>query len=277
MMPKFEACSSTCLPQSIYEFLLAPGGQDAGEPGSSSRFWEKSPGRVWRLVAEAGGGFGAGKLHGSLLFSPGGQGGFAWSNSSQVQKLHGMNGQSSRSDLEVSAAIPIIDSIAYRKILEQSIDANYSYRIPCTGIYPSVNGGSCFHEPDFFLTCSTAKSCVGAASWVDQYVYQIAFNPNIFILGQPQGGSAPHGVGGVKRGAGKGGRGQCVRVENGGYTHSSQQNTYPAAVPVYGYNRYQQGQPELHVRAVPGSNGSKGLASIRACRRLQSEETTVLW
>ncbi|CAE7563300.1 unnamed protein product [Symbiodinium natans] len=74
------------------------GGRSASN-GQSSRMLEMQASGEWSILAEAGGGFGAGSMEGRLKFSPGGRGGTAPKLDSHVFARPGHPGWSSRASL----------------------------------------------------------------------------------------------------------------------------------------------------------------------------------
>ena len=235
-----------------------------GAKGSSSRFLEQAPGESWKLIAEAGGGYGGGKLHQELLFSPGGRGGVAMSNATSACVLTGMDGQSSRSELQI-ADLPTLSwydpdhPTTFQRLSTSS-------RRPCTGKYfsPNLPEFDCSHQPDFFLACDNRSRCVGTVHSVPNLnlyaanVLEESFQLHL-VSGAPAGGTPPLGSGFVKRGAGRGGTGHCA-VTQPEFVDMRQRDRYGRFVD---HNWWYSYNPE----AGQGSPGTGGLASIRACGR----------
>ena len=230
-----------------YRIEIGKGGRgglpfEAGGEGSSSRFFQRATeSKSWQMIAEAGGGSGGGKLHTEYLFSPGGRGGEAVVfNVSRGCTLPGLDGQSSRSNLELQPKVPLP---GYG---DEGFRLKSGSRIPCTGKDGLHSGRpygwQCFQKPDFFLTCTADLHCLGAVQSVPQ---NFSSRHHQLFHGAPAGGLAPHGSGAVKRQAGRGGDGRCASLE-------------PDKVP--------DGQVLPRLFHTTGSPGVGGLASIRGCQ-----------
>ena len=208
---------------------------------------------------QACGGHGGGKLHEELLFSPGGRGGVAISNSSQACHVLGLDGQSSRSDFESppNLSYPFLDHQGQTLALSDN-----SSRTPCSGkdwlrsTMRKPYGWYCFRKPDFFLTCDPQTMfCVGAvgtALVAHPATGKFRFLSENLFRAAPAGGRAPRGIGGVKRKAGHGGNGQCAAVK-----------TRLATGPDFNSFTVRE---VTDVIGTEGAPGIRGLASIRPCQ-----------
>ena len=80
-------------------------GRRGAQSGQSSRLLEKSDRGTWHVLAEAGGGFGAGLFDENLEFSPGGQGGVAPDLKAHSSAAPGQQGQPSRANFQFSDTV----------------------------------------------------------------------------------------------------------------------------------------------------------------------------
>mmetsp|Transcript_21741 Transcript_21741/g.62831 ORF Transcript_21741/g.62831 Transcript_21741/m.62831 type:complete len:659 (-) Transcript_21741:33-2009(-) len=192
------------LPGHTYRIEVGGGGNGSwagrrAQAGFNTRFLEMVPGKPWRVLVEAGGGYGAGPIDRKLLYSPGGRGGAMWTTGAHVEGGAGGDGQSSRAELVAPQDILPPQSLVHSSKrsgrfgprdapppepgwIRQRDDFNIpsragfwmhpSARTPCDGSpnqarYGPVGipGWPCSRKPDYFLTCDKLNpmNCFGAA------------------------------------------------------------------------------------------------------------------
>ena len=223
------------------------GGRGA-ERGQSSRMLEKSDVGEWLVVAEAGGGVGAGSFDDKSQFSPGGQGGAAPDLRAHISTASGRRGQPSRSRLQLSDTILSPDALQTlpHRLFDHSMD------LACHKVAPTSRSGSEYacRDPvpydyyrslppvcmvqnarrpvardwdwDYFVSCDV--SCVGT-EWPSS----------------PSGGSAAMATGLAEQvKAGQGGNGSCPQ----------KRQSFKASL-----------------ENKPGNDGKDGLGILRHCRR----------
>eukprot|EP00434_Breviolum_minutum_P028306 symbB.v1.2.025043.t1/scaffold2403.1/size80067/1 len=245
-----------------YRIEIGKGGTPSGD-GSSSRFLQLGPGSSdFRVLASAGGGYGAGGLRRNGLFSPGGRGGTGVALG-DADVIPGMDGQSSRANLRLPPDIlPITLDTLQSEFNIAHVNSSFS-RLPCSGRGPDWKRlAKCQHKQDFFLTCGTNLGCYGVVDSVtpgdEQLPGDEAFDFSGYLLpalelipislspAEVAGGQPPQGSGDVPRVAGQGGNGHCPRVW-------------------VKHNRM------MIVRTTTGTPGQPGMATIHGCRQMKSE------
>ncbi|CAK0859843.1 unnamed protein product [Prorocentrum cordatum] len=83
-----------------------PGSQgNSAQNGRATRLLQRTEASDWKVLAEAAGGFGAGKFNADFQYSPGGQGGFSSPHRSHVETHPGSAGSASRSELVLPSKI----------------------------------------------------------------------------------------------------------------------------------------------------------------------------
>ena len=231
-------------------------GRSGAADGQSSRMLEKGRSGEWRVLAEAGGGSGAGSFDGSFNFFPGGRGGTAPKLPAHISAVPGQSGRPSRSSLLSDHLI----------LSPQSLDLSYTpnsgperpkrlfpkgmsltcrqpqgrlspyyadskvYTLPprcrATNARLSRDADPRAVNPDYFLTCSSAvqPSCAGA-QWPQS----------------PPAGQGATGVGlAAKMRSGWGGSGSCPQRKEGSKTE---------------------------LQAMAGGDGHNGSVILRRCKR----------
>ncbi|CAE7777072.1 unnamed protein product [Symbiodinium microadriaticum] len=227
------------------------GGRGA-ERGHSSRMLEKSDLGEWHVLAEAGGGVGAGSFDDKSQFSPGGQGGVAPNLKAHTSTASGHQGQPSRSRLQFSETILSPDALQTlpHRLYDDSMDltcrnaqnptsslvtaSSYVCRDPVPRDYDRTLPPVCMVQNarrpvaqnvdwDYFVSCDVR--CVGT-EWPSS----------------PSGGSAAMATGLAEQmRAGQGGNGSCPS------------------------KRASSSKASLENR--PGNDGKDGLGIVRHCRR----------
>ncbi|CAE7508714.1 unnamed protein product, partial [Symbiodinium microadriaticum] len=202
--------------------------------GQSSRLLERGPDSRWRVLAEAGGGFGAGAVN-HFLYSPGGAGGIAPRLASHRRILAGKPGQASRRDLFMHDQIPAPDFLTAlpASFMEGFLPPGArchkeALRFGHTTVYPELCTMPQIRRPsgesesyDYFVTC-VSTGCSGI------------FWP---LSPAPGEGATGHGL---ASGFGGGGNGSC-----------------PVPTP----------ESNSSLQEVPGMDGHPGVIIAHSCKR----------
>ncbi|CAE7560178.1 unnamed protein product [Symbiodinium sp. CCMP2456] len=238
-------------------------GRGGAADGQSSRMLEKGRSGEWRVLAEAGGGSGAGSFDGSLNFFPGGRGGTAPKLPARMSAVPGQAGTPSRYSLLSDHPILSPENLGLKEwysysqysgperpkrlfpkgmsltcsqpqgglgTRDYSNDEVYTLPPRCRATNARCPARDNSQHRDYFLTCSSAgfsirgEACVGA-QWPQS----------------PPAGQGATGVGlAAKMRSGWGGNGGCPQIKAGSKTE---------------------------LQAMAGGDGHNGSAILRRCKR----------
>mmetsp|Transcript_64465 Transcript_64465/g.140349 ORF Transcript_64465/g.140349 Transcript_64465/m.140349 type:complete len:440 (+) Transcript_64465:2-1321(+) len=132
--------------------------------GQATRFLQRTDDLDWRVLAEAGAGFGAGSYNAKFQYSPGGQGGFSSPHPSHLETHLGSPGSPSRSDLRGPAEILSPERLLGSSAL--ACDAGDPSSCEDSGkpnLPQCCKGGSCYGGMQRFISgLSVTELCIRA-------------------------------------------------------------------------------------------------------------------